>query len=468
MKRQLRAFLGKRWVVVVLVVGSVAAGLFAYVGHADRAPASVTTVHETRGRIADEVTSTGSLEAVTTVQVGTQVSGNISFLGADFNSIVKKGEVIARLDTSTLQAQVDQARATLTRAQSDANRARVQLKDSQTQAERATELWNQQLIARVDFDEAELAVATANADVQSADAQVGLARASLQQSEVNLGYATIRSPIDGIVISRSVDVGQTVAASMSSPTVFTIANDLTHLQINADVDESDIGRIRPDQAVRFEISTYPGETFTGTVTQVRLQPITVQNVITYDVIVDVQNPSLKLKPGMTANLHIMTAVRDDVWRVPNAALRFRPSAAMFAALGQPAPEAELKRRTAAASSVVVQDDDENDTGAAPLAASNPDAKTVDALFAPLPPVENEGEVWIRENGVLKRVHVRVGITDGQMTELIAGDLTPDSEIVTNVLSADEKARTTAAPGGLFMTMPGAPRTRQPAANGRAG
>jgi HlyD family secretion protein len=335
------------------------------------------------------------------------------------------------------------------------------LRDAEKQAERATELWNRQLIARTDFEAAELAVSTARSDVQSSDAQVGLARAALAQSQVNLGYATISSPIDGIVISRSVDVGQTVAASLSSPTIFTIAADLNELQVNADIDESDIGRIRPKQAVRFEIGTYPGETFTGTVTQVRLEPIAVQNVITYDVIIDTQNPSLKLKPGMTANLHIATAVRDDAWRVPNAALRFRPTAEMFEALGQ-SPPAATKRRPSTGPAIVTGVDDEGETSAdRPMAARNPKATTIDALFGPLVPAERDGEVWVRENGLLKSVRVRVGISDGQMTELIAGDLTPETDIITNILvNGSTVGATPAGSGGLFMNMPGAGGNRQ--------
>jgi HlyD family secretion protein len=317
---------------------------------------TVNTSAISRGEIIDTVASTGALQAVTTVQVGSQVSGNISQLNADFNTIVKKGQVIARLDPSLLDAQLLQVRANLTqtqanliKAQSDLDRTKVQLVDAQTKYARAKELAAKNLLPLSELDSAKVAVDTAQAAMQSQQATITQVSASVKQSEasvsqaqVNLDHTVITAPIDGIVIQRSVDVGQTVAASMSAPTLFIIAADLTKMQVNASVDESDVGRIRPGQNVTFRVDAYPGQQFDGTVGQVRLQPKVVQNVTTYETIINVPNPELKLKPGMTANLRVQIARRDDVIRVPNAALRFRPTTDIFTALNQtPPPEAQF-------------------------------------------------------------------------------------------------------------------------------
>ena len=241
--------------------------------------------------------------------------------------------MIARLDPSLFQTQVEQAEANRTKASADLDNAQVKVADAQQKYDRAKELAAKQLIARSDLDAAKVAVDLAEATVRSTRAQVVQADAAVNQAQLNLSHTVITAPIDGIVIGRSVDAGQTVAASLSSPTVFSIAADLAEMQVSASIDESDIGRIRPAQRVTFQVDAYPGESFTGTVAQVRLQPSVVQNVTTYSVIIDVPNRALKLKPGMTANVGIEVAARDNVVRVPNAALRFRPTAAMFAALG---------------------------------------------------------------------------------------------------------------------------------------
>ncbi|MDP2390263.1 MAG: efflux RND transporter periplasmic adaptor subunit, partial [Acidobacteriota bacterium] len=292
-------------------------------------------------------------QAVKTVQVGSQVSGNIQWLGADFNSIVKQGQVIARLDPSLFDAQLQQiqanliqARANLTRANSELDRTKVQLTDAQQKFARAKELATQSLIAQSDLDAAKIAVDTAAASVASqtasvtqSQAAVTQAQASVNQSQVNRNHTIIRAPIDGIVTQRSVDVGQTVAASMSAPTLFVIAADLTEMQVNANIDEADVGRIRPGQHVTFRVDAYPTDNFEGTVTQVRLQPVVVQNVTTYGTVIDVPNKQLKLKPGMTANVKIEIAKRTNTLRIANAALRFRPTNEMFAAFKQePPPE----------------------------------------------------------------------------------------------------------------------------------
>ena len=291
----------------------------------------------TRGDIAETVGATGQLQAVTTVQVGTQVSGTIQELNADFNSLVRKGQVLARLDPSLFQTQIEQARANLIRAEADLERLRVALDDARTKLNRARELSEKKLIAQTELEAAEVAVRSAEAQLRSQQAAVTQSQASLRQNQVNLQHTVIESPIDGLVISRNVDVGQTVAASMSAPTLFILAADLTKMQVLASLDESDVGRIRPSQIVRFRVDAFATEEFIGTVTQVRLQPTTVQNVVTYQTVIDVPNPDLKLKPGMTANVNIEIARRSNALRVPNTALRFRPTAEIFAALGQDPP-----------------------------------------------------------------------------------------------------------------------------------
>ena len=327
MKRKLSLTLA-----IVTVTGLSAAAMFARRGN--DAPA-VTTDVVSRGTILTTVTASGTLEAVDTVQVGTQVSGSIQSLGADFNSIVKKGQVLARLDPSVIQAEIERAKANLLGAEADVERLEVQLSDAETKLNRATELAARQLIATSDLEAAQLTRRTTEAQIKSASAQVTQARATLAQSQVNLQKTVITSPIDGIVISRAVDVGQTVAASLQAPTLFTIAADLKEMQLKASIDESDLGNIKEGQPVTFRVDAYPNDVFRGTVRQVRLNPVLVSNVVTYAAIVSAPNAQLKLKPGMTATLTVEVTRRDNVLRVPNAALRFKPSAAVVAALGQP-------------------------------------------------------------------------------------------------------------------------------------
>jgi HlyD family secretion protein len=341
----------KRALIGLLIVLAIGAGAGAYFIRRGGPEIQVNTAPTTRGDIVDTVGASGTLQAVNTVQVGSQVSGNISWLGADFNSIVKKGQVIARLDPSLFEAQMQQARANLsqtqanlTKAQSDLDRTKVALTDAQQKYARAKELSAKQLLPQSDLDAAKIAVDTAQAQLASQEATVTQTRAavsqsqaSLNQNQVNLDHTIIQAPIDGIVTQRSVDVGQTVAASMQAPTLFVIAADLTKMQVNANIDEADVGRIRPGQHVTFKVDAYPTDTFEGTVSQIRLQPVVVSNVTTYGTVIDVPNAQLKLKPGMTANVKVEIAKRTDVLRVPAAALRFRPSTDVFAALNQPVP-----------------------------------------------------------------------------------------------------------------------------------
>lgn len=333
----------KKLLVIIIVLAAVAGSGGAYYAYRNQPkPPDITKAAISRGNVVDSVGATGTLEAVTTVQVGTQVSGTVLELGADFNSIVRKGQVIARLDPSLLQTQIEQARANLVRSEADVERLRVSLDDSKSKLKRAEDLSKRSLIPPSELETAQVAVRMAEAQLRSSLAAVTQSRANLNQMQVNLEHTVIASPINGIVISRNVDVGQTVAASLNAPTLFLLAADLAKMQVRANIDEADVGRMRPGQVVRFRVDAYPAEDFEGQVSQVRLQPTVVQNVVTYTTVINVPNPDLRLKPGMTANVTIEIARSNNVLRVPNAALRFRATADMFTALALPVPP-ELQR-----------------------------------------------------------------------------------------------------------------------------
>jgi HlyD family secretion protein len=331
--------------VVAIVVVGISAGAY-YMRRGSKEP-QITVAQVTRGDVVDTVGATGALEAVTTVQVGTQVSGTVQALYADFNSIVRKGQVIARLDPSLFQTQIEQQQANVARAHAEVERLRVALEDARVKLARARDLADRSLIPKTELETADVTVRSSEAQLRSAQAGLTQAGANLNQTRVNLDYTVIHAPIDGIVISRNVDVGQTVAASMQAPTLYLLAADLTKMKVNANIDEADVGRIRPGQVVRFRVDAYPTDDFLGTVSQIRLQPVVVQNVVTYATVIDVPNPELKLKPGMTANVTIEIARRSNVTRVPTMALRFRPTTDMFAAFGQESPQ-DMRGRAAVA------------------------------------------------------------------------------------------------------------------------
>ncbi len=291
-----------------------------------RAPADprYAAVNADRGEIAEVVGATGTVEAVTTVQVGSQVSGTILSLDADFNSVVRRGQVIARLDPSLFQARLGQARANLVSARANAERARAAVTDTQQKLARAEELAVQNLVPQSDLETARANQAAAVAQVKAADAAITQAEASVNQAEVDLDHSIISAPIDGIVIARNVSVGQTVAASFQAPVLFVIANDLSRMRVNASIDEADIGRVRAGQEVTFRVDAYPERKFRGRVEQVRLQPTTVQNVVTYNTIIAVDNPEQKLMPGMTATVSVIVRKVENAVRIPASALRFRP------------------------------------------------------------------------------------------------------------------------------------------------
>jgi HlyD family secretion protein len=332
----------KKLILIVIVVLAVGAAVGAYYMRKGGVEPTVTTLPITRGDIAEVIQATGTLQAVETVDVGTQVSGVVQALHADFNSIVKRGQIIARLDPSLIQTQIEQQQANVIRSEADLDRLKVNLADARQKLERAKELSARNLIPKTELEAAELNVKTQESQIKSSEAGLNQARSQFNTQQVNLGHTVIRAPIDGIVISRNVDQGQTVAASMSAPTLFVLAADLTKMQVLANIDESEVGRMRPGQPVTFRVDAYPTQTFTGTVEQVRLQPSTVQNVVTYQTVIAVPNPEYKLMPGMTATVSVEIARRNNVLRVPNAALRFRPTADTFQALNLPVPE-DLQR-----------------------------------------------------------------------------------------------------------------------------
>ena len=299
----------KKWLVTLAIAVVVVGGLIWYgaVDHSD--PPQFLTGTVTKGEVIQSVSANGTLNPVLNVQVGSQISGNILKLNADFNTLVKSNQVVAELDPAIFLAVVHQC-------EGDLANAKATLELQQVEAKRAEALFKSKLLADSDYDKAQ-------ADLHSADAQVKMKEASLEKAKVDLAHCTIYAPVDGIVISRNVDVGQTVAASMNAPTLFVIANDLAKMQIDANVSEADVGTVEDGQLANFTVDAFPGRNFTGKVIQIRNSPVTVQNVVTYDTVIEVSNPDFKLKPGMTATISIVTAQKSDVLKVPNAALRFR-------------------------------------------------------------------------------------------------------------------------------------------------
>ncbi len=302
--------LSKVWVVVA-IVAIITVAVWAFSGGKKEQQISFDTAPVASANIQNSITATGTIEPVTSVTVGTQVSGIVSKLYVDYNSVVKKGQVIAELDKTNLLSQLATAKTQLATAQSQLNYQTANYKRYQT-------LFQKGLVAADDYDNAKLSY-------RQAVEQVASAKEEVQRAQTNLGYATITSPIDGVVLSKSVEEGQTVAASFSTPELFTIAQDLTNMQVVADVDEADIGDVKEGERVSFTVDAYPDDTFEGTVKQVRQEATTTNNVVTYEVVISAPNADLKLKPGLTANVTIYTAERKGVLAVPSKALRFTPT-----------------------------------------------------------------------------------------------------------------------------------------------
>jgi HlyD family secretion protein len=365
------------------------------------APAFVTEAAD-RGPITVTVTATGVVEPVRTVQVGTYVSGPILALYADFNSAVTKGQLVAKIDPASFAVKVRQAEANLGNARAKAEKARADLALKKLSLDRARELNRRELLAQDELDAAESNEAQARAQVSLEEAGIAQAEAALEEARIQLGYTDIRSPVDGTVISRTVDVGQTVAASFQTPTLFQIAEDLAKMRVRTSVSESDIGGLAEGQPASFGVDAWPGRSFAGRVVQVRSAPVALQNVVTYDVLVEVDNASHELKPGMTATVAITTAQRDDALRVPLRALRFRP---------------------------------EEDPAAAGADGDAPAAFAVEA------------------GGGLRRVPLRLGIRDERFAEVLAGELAPGAPLAVAFGRSEEQE----APGARSPFLPRAPR-----------
>lgn len=389
-----------RWLLLAALIGGAAA--YAYTQQAGKRADDMTysTVAVERGPLTARVTATGTLSALITVQVGSQVSGRIQSLHADFNSEVKKGQVIARLDPQLFDAAVQSAQANLSAAEGNLTRARALATDAERQAQRAQEVFALKLISQAERDTTQANAESTRASVASAEGAVAQAKASLYQAKINLAYTVIASPTNGVVISRNVDVGQTVAAALQAPTLFTIAEDLRKMQVHTSVAESDVGKLREQMAASFTVDAYPGERFGGTVSQVRNAPQILQNVVTYDAVIDVDNADLRLKPGMTANVNFIYAKRDDALLVPNAALRLRP----------PPQWADLLKAETATP---------QKRGSGPLSART---------------------LWILRDAQPAPVQVDVGVSDGTKTEVTGGDLQAGDLLITDAIGGKPKSQ----------------------------
>jgi len=364
--------------------------------------ANYQTATVTRGPITQAVTATGTLNPVVNVQVGSQVSGNIAKLFADFNSQVKTGQVVAQIDPALFQATVTQAEGDLASAQAALELAKVN-------ATRTQELFARKTSSQADLDQA-------MANLHQAEANVKIKQGALDKAKADLEHCTITSPIDGVVISRNVDVGQTVAASLQAPVIFQIANDLTKMQIDSNVAEADVGVVEVGQNVDFTVDAFPMRTFHGKVVQVRNAPITVQNVVTYDTVIGVSNPELKLKPGMTANVSIIVAHKDDVLQIKNAALRYRPAEAGAAEAGSLA----------------------RPSGSRPPGARGGGGRER----------RTSGRtVYVLSGGQPKPVQIKTGISDGVVTEVVEGLKEGDRVVTAEMTSAAAPSAPPANPFG---------------------
>ncbi len=428
-----------------------------------------------RGRVTASVTASGTLSPVKTVEVGSQVSGRIIELMADFNSQVKKGDVIARIDPSLLEsdkarskANLMSARASLTRAVADRDNAKVML-------ERTRKLASSGVASQQEVDTAQLAYTTAKASVESAQAAVSVAQAAIETAAVNLEYTTIVSPIDGVVISRDVSVGQTVAASLSAPKLFLIAEDLRAMEVHTSVAESDVGALKPEMKVNFTVDAYPNERFRGVVQQIRNAPTTTQNVVTYDAVVRVDNDQLKLRPGMTASVTFIVEDRRDALLVSNTALRFTPSDPQIAALAPPPAAGEGRGRGRRKG---LEDEPEDAKAGAPgdaKAGAPGDPKAGDAKVEPGDPKAGDAKVgdakvgdakvgdakvgdakvgdakadwrsrrggggggtaaspsrtvWVLVDGQPRPATIKIGISDGSSTEVTEGELSEGALVI---------------------------------------
>ena len=398
------------WIFGVAMLAVLVSGVIVYGSSARRGPdLQFESALLDRGRIVARVSATGTLSALVTVQVGSQVSGRIKAILVDFSSPVKKGQVIAEIDGQMFQAAVEQARANRAGAEANLLKAEAHAEEAGRQLQRTNFLSARELVSRAEAETRQAEYQAQNAGVAAARGRVGQARAAERQAAVSLAYSTIVSPINGVVISRNVDIGQTVAASLQSPTLFTIAEDLRKMQVDTAVSEADVGKLKANVSASFTVDAYPDEKFQGVIRQIRDAAQTVQNVVTYVAVVDVDNPDLKLKPGMTANVTFVYAERADVLRLPSAALRFRP------------PPSLLDHR---------QVGDGHKKNKQPKADRHSKRETADGARGSV-----RRAVWVLRGATPMALPVEVGISDGRYVELLAGDLREGDAVVTAAIDS---------------------------------
>jgi HlyD family secretion protein len=399
--------------IIILVLG--AGGFWGYrIYQTKKQAPQFKTETVTRGSIVSQVIATGTVNPVTLVQVGSQVSGTIKKLYADFNSVVKKEQIIAQIDPALFQAKVDQTGADLNNVQTLLENQKTSLADNLRTLNRYKALFKDQLVSQNDLDQAQLKYDLSLASVKATQAQIESAKANLTSAKINLNYTTIRSPVNGTVVARNVDVGQTVAASLQAPTLFTIAQDLEKMQIDTNVDEADIGKVNVGQFASFTVDAFPGEPFKAKVFQVRNAPTTVQNVVTYDVVLMVRNPELKLRPGMTANVNIIMEKKDDVLMIPNSVLKFRMPPSMLAAMFK--------------------------------------GRTRQPKFDPSRIPKDIRGLWVPQPGKNPRlVIVRTGSSDGKNTEItvVRGELKDKDPVISELLKNDKDKPTNPMRGMRF-------------------
>ncbi|MBI5215883.1 MAG: efflux RND transporter periplasmic adaptor subunit [Ignavibacteriae bacterium] len=414
----------KKVLLIILTILALGTGGYFYFKDGSNGETKYRTEKIGRGDVVVQVRATGTINPVQTVQVGSQVSGILSKIYVDFNDVVRAGQIVAQIDSTFLNASVKEAEANVERNQAQVNEAKRTVK-------RTNELFEKNLVSQSELD----AVQTT---YESALAQMKQAQAAHDRARVNLRYSTIISPIDGVVISRDVDVGQTVAASLQAPKLFSIANDLTHMQVEASVDEADIGQIKEGQSVTFTVDSYPDETFEGTVKQVRLAPVLTQNVVTYTVIIEVPNPDLKLRPGMTATVSVLIEKKEHVLRVPTLALRFQPPAEVLEKFDGEKPKNGMSNGNQGGERMAMGGGSER------RGMMNGGMDGMKKM--------KSTRVWISTpSGELKPVKIKLGLNDNRFAEVLEGELKEGDEIVLG-LSMPEMAA-----GGSQQSNPFAPR-----------
>jgi HlyD family secretion protein len=401
--------------IAILVLAGTGYGFWRWGSSPKESP--YVTMPVQRGNVSQVVSSTGTLQAVVTVLVGSQISGTIDKLFVDFNTKVKAGQVVAQLNQDKFKAAVDQARANLLAAESNLAKAKVSVVDAQRTLERNRELRKRDLMAQSELDAAQTAYDAALAQLEVNKAQTAQAQAALNQTTVDLNNTVIRSPVDGIVISRSVDVGQTVAASLQAPTLFTIANDLAKMEVHTNVDEADVGNVSEGQEVTFTVDAFPARRFRGRVHQVRNAPTVVQNVVTYDAVVRIDNKELLLKPGMTANVQFLVNRREDVLTIPNMAIRFKPP-------DQKDEAQELLRR--------------EQSRAAPTVGARRTSSATGGGGGGRG--GRRTTIYVLSAGKAEPVEVQLGITDGSKTEVRDGELREKDAVIIGMSSAGAQSQ----------------------------